>query len=253
MKLEIYNSSNELKDSFNITFLKGEAISLSYGKVGILGFVEELDTLRDTLSLENEEKDLRKDIMEDLNLLPKQHSADDVIYILTKYTNLYNDKESKQSDKEKLYNKIRILQNSLVPYLWNFYYGVIEDDSCYLFAYQESLFPLKAVIIPKKDMPQEIKEKFERLTMYGEYVRKSYLSTCDTDLSFKFRDEFGYFMMLSENTPSNKYIFLNDECTSRFISKCRFVYKQVRSLSQSIDYYKMLKCGNDIDKSIFLY
>jgi hypothetical protein len=238
MLLKIYQTNtDELKSTINITFLK------SYIKQerieDLLEFTESLDPIIQDLIYENEPKDLRNDIIRDLLNLPIKHSVKDICEILETYQKLYEDKEEEYMN-DNLIEQIRHLQKRLVEYTWG-YYGVIDDNSYYLFAYQDNKFPFKAVLIPTKYIPQEVKEKFERLRKYGEYFSPSKVEKED-------QESLSYFMMLVDNSPSNEQQIENSE----WISRCKFTYKPLYSTIQSINEYIKLKDNNDVNKSIFL-
>jgi len=229
MLLKIYKSnSNELKTSINITFLK------PYIKVDriydILEFIESLDPIIKELEYENTPKDYRQAIIRDLNNLPIKHSIEDIYDILKTYKKLYKNKE-----EEYIYDntieQIRNLQKRLVEYTW-YYYGVVDDNSYYLFGHQDNKFPFKAILMPIKILPLEIKDKFESLTKYGEYITSSQIDKDD-------RYNLSYFMMLAENSPSNEKQLFDSDVSGipKWIEQCKFTYKPLYNWAQSRNEY----------------
>ena len=245
MLLKIYQSNNnELKASINITFLK-PYITIDKPINDILEFIESFDLIIKQLEYVNIPKDYRKDIIRDLNSLPEKHSLDDIVEILREYKKKYQDKDEENIYDETI-SKIRNLQNKLVPYTW-YHYGVIDDNSYFLFAHQDNKFPFKAVLLPIKHLSEEIKESFQSLAKYGEFFSPKQVNKED-------QSKLSFFMMLADNSPSDhqQLFSYNVSGYPQWISKCKFIYKPLYSLSQARNEYTLLKQQNDIELSIFL-
>jgi hypothetical protein len=244
MLLKIYQANNnELKASFNITFLKKY---IKKDKItDILGFIESLDPIIQELQYENKPIDYRVDIIRDLNNLPLNHSLDDIVDILRTYKKKYQDKDEEQINDQTI-EQIRLLQKQLIPYTW-YHYGIIDDNSYYLFAYQDNKFPFKAVLLPIKHIPVDVKERFDRLYTSGEFIKMDMPSMDYID-----RNNLSYFMKLVDNSPSNYEELFQDEQAPEWIEKCKFTYKPLYNWVESRNEYTMLKNQNDVEKSIFL-
>jgi len=244
MLLKIYQANNnEMKAKFNITFLKKY---IKEDKItDILEFIESLDPIIKELEYDNRPIDYRVDIIRDLNNLPQYHSLDDIVDILKTYKKKYQDKDEEQIN-DQIIQQIRLLQKQLVPYAW-YHYGLVDDSSYYLFAHQDNKFPFKAVLLPIKHIPVDVKEKFDNLCVYGEFIEKSSIKKED-------RDNLTYFMMLVDNSPSNyEQLFQsNVSGVPLWIEKSKFTYKPLYNWAQSRNDYTMLKNHNDVEKSIFL-
>jgi hypothetical protein len=134
----------------------------------------------------------------------------------------------------------------LVPYAW-YHYSLVDDNSYYLFAHQDNKFPFKAVLLPIKHIPIDVKERFDRLYTCGEFIKTSSIRKED-------QEDIGYLMMLVENSPSNfERIFQsNVSGVPLWIEKSKFTYKPLYNWAQSRNEYTMLKNQNDVEKSIFL-
>jgi len=124
---------------------------------------------------------------------------------------------------------------------------MIDDNSYYLFAHQDNKFPFKTVLLPIKSIPLEVKDKFESLTKYGEYISPRQVGNED-------RDSLSYFMMLAENSPSNDQQLFNSNVSGypEWLSRCKFTYKPLYNWAQSRNEYTMMKHDNDVEKAIFL-
>ena len=245
MLLKIYQeNNNEMKAKFNITFLKKY---IKEDKItDILGFIESLDPIIQELEYNNKPIDYRVDIIRDLNNLPQNHSLDDIVDILKTYKKKYQNKEEEQIN-DKTIEQIRLLQKQLVPYAW-YHYSLVDDNSYYLFAYQDNKFPFKAVLLPIKYIPLELREKFDNLCVYGEFIDKS-------SIKKEVRDNLSYFMMLVDNSPSNyEQLFQsNVSGVPLWIEKSKFTYKPLYNWAESRNEDTMLKNQNDVEKSIFLF
>jgi len=244
MLLKIYQeNNNELKATLNITFLKEyiKQEKITY----ILEFIESLDPIIQELQFENQPIDYRIDIIKDLNHLPPKHSLEDIVDILKSYKKKYQDKEEEQIYDKKI-KQIRLLQKQLVPYVW-YHYVIIDDHSYYLFAHQDDTFPFKAVLLPIHYIPIEVREKFDRLSLYGESISASSIRQED-------REALTYFMMLVENSPSNHENLFQSNVNGipSWLEKSKFTYKSLYNWAESRNEYNMLKQKHDVEKSIFL-
>lgn len=244
MLLKIFQTNNnEYITSFNITFLK--PFIKEYKINDILSFIESLDPIIQQLNYENKPIDYRSDIINDLKNLPSNHSIEDIYEILKSYKKLYKYKEQEQIH-DKTIDEIRCLQKKLVQFTW-LYYGVVDDNSYYLFAHQDNKFPFRAVLIPIKLIPTEIKDKFDKLCEYGEYISQNNVAKEDGSI-------LTYFMMLADNTPSNQdqLFSINVSGVPLWVERSKFIYKSLFNWAQSRNEYSILKHDYDIEKSIFL-
>jgi hypothetical protein len=244
MLLKLYQTSNdEFKISLNITFLKR---FIKQEKItDILEFIESLDPIIQQLIYENKPKDYRLDIICDLTNLPENHKVIDVYEIIKNYKKKYKYKEEEQTN-DKTIEQIKRLQKLLVEYTWN-YYGIIDNNSYYLFAHQDNRFPLKAILMPVKLLSQEVKDKFDSLTKYGEFFTSNKVSNED-------KENLSYFMLVVDNCPFNEQQLFDSNVSGipKWLEQSKFTYKPNYNWAQSRNEYTMLKTNNDVEKAIFL-